>query len=137
MNLNCKYPVFGGGQNLKGYHDKYNNENCAILSCVGSSGYIHICNQKFWNTHSTLTFHCHDAVNHEYLKYYLKSQQQSIIDLSHVSNQQMIGAKEFKDFQISIPKDDQLIIRWNNKFKKCSNESDKLLSLINNKENKT
>jgi type I restriction-modification system DNA methylase subunit/restriction endonuclease S subunit len=116
--ISGKYPVYGGGKDIIGYHNDFNADNCIIIASVGSCGYVNISNDKCWATSNSMIIKSDDININNYLKYYLKSQENNIMKLSKGTAQQYIKPNQFNDYYISIPNDEFTMIEWSNKFNK-------------------
>jgi restriction endonuclease S subunit len=106
--VNGIYPVYGGGNNIVGYHNKYNRENCTIISGTGNCGLVQYNPNKFWASQS-FTIKSNNNLINKWLYFYCKSQQTTFINFQKGSAQKFIRASMFKNLEIPIPKNKQHI----------------------------
>ncbi|MDO7253862.1 restriction endonuclease subunit S [Helicobacter sp. faydin-H75] len=83
VNQTSQYPVINGGCELYGFYDKYNNEaNAFTFSARGSAGFVSYFNTRFWagGLCYPYTSKNENILITKFIYYYLKSQEQNIMD---------------------------------------------------------
>ena len=105
------YPVFGGGSKIVGNHNKYNNENCIIISGTGSIGHVTYHKDKFW---ASQCITIKNFANITYLYNFLKTIEEKLKAgvYSKGSVQKFIRINDIQNLDIPIPKDDKKLEHW-------------------------
>ena len=78
-----EFPVINSGREFYGYYNKYNNENAIAITSRGEyAGFIHYHQGKFWAGGLCYPYIVKNPndVNIKYCYYYLKNQEQNIME---------------------------------------------------------
>ena len=100
------YPAWNGGINPSGYTDKWNTlENTITISEGGNScGFVNYCEQKFWcGGHCYSLLDVSKKIDPEFLYYFLKSKEKSIMRLRVGSGLPNIQKKDIDKLEVSYP----------------------------------
>lgn len=106
------YNVYGGGDNIVGTHNSYNNENCIVVSGTGNyCGYTQYVSDKFWASQA-FTINSKDETIKKYIFYILKTINEYIKTLSKGSAQKFLRANDFSKINLPIPENPQVLADW-------------------------
>ena len=118
---NRQFKQVGGGSNMANLKlgNKWNtSENTIIVARSGSPGNVNIFNENTFVGSFAFTLNIREGeqTNNFYNYYFLKSNQQSIIDMAEGSVQQNLNRERLNSYNISIPKNKKLITELEPKF---------------------
>lgn len=100
------YPAWNGGINPSGYTDKWNTlENTITISEGGNScGFVNYCEQKFWcGGHCYSLLDVNKKIDPEFLYFFLKSKEKSIMRLRVGSGLPNIQKKDIDKLEVRYP----------------------------------
>lgn len=99
------YPVYNGGSSNTGFYSEYNTEaNKIIISARGAAGFVNIIKEKFWAGNSCHVIDIYDKrANWQFVYYYLKSQQESIIGERAEGTIPSVSQKQLYGIRIPLP----------------------------------
>lgn len=109
------YPVYGGGNKILGFHNKYNSENSIIISGTGSCGNVNFEKKKFWAS-QCIVVSLTDSIKKNYINYMLKYMEDFIKSNASGSVQKFIRPPQIINLEIPVPTDPQKIQFWTDKI---------------------
>jgi type I restriction-modification system DNA methylase subunit len=108
------YPVYSGGQNIIGKHNKYNRDGeYIIVSGTGSCGITNYYNGKFWASQCFTIKSIKKNINIKYIYDISKTILEPLFtSFNSGSAQPFIRANQFINSLIPIPEDETKMIEW-------------------------
>ena len=133
--VNGQYPVFGGGKEYLGFHNKYNRENAVVLTSVCNIGQVEYYGGKFWASRVITIKSIENNVDlNKYIGYILKSFCKNLQDKQNGSCQSNIVKSKLDIMNIPIPKSTEKIQYWVDKISAPFNEKNEKQTLLENLE---
>ena len=131
QNANSLYPVFNGGKSYTGFYDQFNNEGPKIIISArgANAGFVNFYKNKYWAGNSCYSIDMLDECVHNinYIYYYIKFKESSLIDNQQAANIPSVSKREMQSFNIIYP-----IFKEQNKIANFLSSIDKKIDLISN-----